>query len=267
MKVTESRRNNRVSVSAPQQVDRQKQEDRQNAQLRFATLYRNTHHDVLRFVARRITTPDALTQAEDITTEAFLIAWRRFSEIPLDISEARAWLFTVARNCMLNEVRSSLRRKAMAVRIANDAATHVYPGAFESSLDTHEGTVAARIDLAAAWAALSPLDQEVIALAAWENLNSEQASKVLGIAASTYRDRLTRARVRLRQLLEPMTFAPHNEHNEHNEHNKHNKPVVSLVSSQTTRLTTTQRRDSNHAPPEPALEPVFSSATNDLSIH
>lgn len=66
--------------------------------------------------------------------------------------------------------------------------------------------VAARLDLARVWGRLSPGDQEVIALTAWDGLDGPAAAKFLGITAVAYRLRLSRARRTLRRLLD----LPHN---------------------------------------------------------
>ena len=59
---------------------------------RFAKLYRATHPEVLGFVARRLSPSDASdrTRIEDITHEVFLVAWRRFDDVPHELDEARA---------------------------------------------------------------------------------------------------------------------------------------------------------------------------------
>jgi len=164
------------------------------AQQRFAAVYRDTHADVLRFVARRLNAADgtALNRAEDITHEAYLIAWRKLAELPADNAEARAWLFTIARNCLLNDNRAHARQLGIQVRIADNAEIAVP--------DPNLG-VDLRVDLHAAWAWLSPESQEVLALSAWEGLNSTQAAKVLGISGTAYRMRLSRARTALRAAM------------------------------------------------------------------
>ena len=183
-----------------------KPRSRDNPQIRrekYAALYRETHRDVLRFVGRRLGTNYSLSLAEDITADAYLIAWRRFAEIPAELPEARAWLFTVARNCLLNEQRGMARRGALQVRIADDAILTANREVLESAVDSHDIAVTSQLDLAAAWHKLSPQDQEVLALLAWENLNSMQAGKVLGISGAAFRMRLTRARNNFRKSLQP----------------------------------------------------------------
>lgn len=159
-----------------------------SAEDRFAGLYADAVDDVLRFCCRRADRSDA----EDATHETFLVAWRRFDHIPPDRDGARAWLFAVARNCLLNTSRGNGRRAALDVRIAT-----TLPGHRESD----EQLVDTRVDLARAWQLLTDDQREVLALALWENLPAPQAALVLGVSAGAYRVRLSRARRALRRLI------------------------------------------------------------------
>jgi RNA polymerase sigma-70 factor (ECF subfamily) len=165
--------------------------DRPEREERFRALYTAHHLDVLRFVARRAD-PDA---AEDVVAEAFLVAWRRLDDAPRRPDDVRAWLFGVARHCLLNAGRGRARRESLAVRVA----------VVRSSGDDvlHEADdVAARLDLSAAWRRLTVAEQEVLALTVFEDLTSPQAGAVLGIPAAAYRLRLMRARRSLRRHLD-----------------------------------------------------------------
>lgn len=160
---------------------------------RFAAIYQREHSDVLRFIARRLNPPD-LARAEDVAHETFLVAWRRLTEIPVNLNEARAWLFTVARNCLLNELRKGSKRAQLNVRIADTAA--------DAAAFSEPDAIGAKLDLTAAWNRLDAGDQEVIALNYWDGLSSAEAAKVLGITGPNYRIKLHRARNNLKKLLE-----------------------------------------------------------------
>ncbi|WP_154605409.1 RNA polymerase sigma factor [Arthrobacter sp. AQ5-05] len=159
---------------------------------RFAALYNDAYADVLRFVQRR-SGPD---RAEDVVHEAFLVAWRRFDDVPTSLDDARAWLFGTARNCLLNDQRSQSRRGALEVRIAEVT---------KEATESEDDLVAFHVDLSRAWQHLRPEVQEVLSLAIWENLPSPQAGRVLGITAASYRIRLHRARLALRRVLKHTT--------------------------------------------------------------
>jgi RNA polymerase sigma-70 factor (ECF subfamily) len=159
---------------------------------RFRALYADAYLDVLRFVQRR----RHPSHAEDVTADAFLVAWRRLDEAPTRTDDLRAWLFGIARNCLLNALRGEGRRDALAVRVADASPPTLHNGTDETEL------VAQRLDLATAWRRLSDSEQEVLALTVFEDLTSPQAGRVLGITGASYRVRLLRARRALRRELE-----------------------------------------------------------------
>jgi RNA polymerase sigma-70 factor (ECF subfamily) len=152
----------------------------------FTALYRANYEDVLRFVKRRAHP----LNVDDIVGETFLAAWRRRRELPV---EARAWLFGVARNAMLNSSRGTNRQTAVAVRIAEHD---------DESVDGGLPGVDDRLDLITAWRSMDPTDQEVLALHVWEDLSDRDAAAVLGCSRGAYAMRLSRAKRNLAVLLE-----------------------------------------------------------------
>ena len=160
-----------------------------SSEARFRAVYEATYDDLLRFAQRRVDP----SHAEDVAADVFLVAWRRLDDMPEAVGDARPWLFGVARATILNYRRSSRRRDALAVRIA-DATLDI-------GVDSSEARAASRVDLAAAWARLSAAEQEAISLTVWEGLDSAQAGVVLGCSATAYRIRLSRARRALRRHL------------------------------------------------------------------
>lgn len=161
-------------------------------QQEFTDLYRQQHEAVLAFVLRRLPDGD-MTRAEDITQDAFIAAWRNFSALPTNPNESRAWLFSAARNRLMQEHRTLARRGALAVRVANDA---------ELESRCHAAGVDSLTDLSRAWHSLELKDQESLSLATWEGLTSKEAAQVLGITAQAFRVRLMWARRHLAQALE-----------------------------------------------------------------
>lgn len=168
--------------------------DREEA---FRALYESAYADLLKFVQRRT----ASANAEDVVAEAFLIVWRRFSEAPKREDDARAWLFGITRNLMLNARRGEQRRQALGVRLAEATVT-------SPSDNSHADLVSSRVDLGRAWALLSEVHQETLGLAIFENLSAPQAAHVVGISPVAFRLRLTRARRALRLFLDDV---PQNE--------------------------------------------------------
>ncbi len=157
---------------------------------RFRAVFRQSYADVVRFAQRR-TSAD---RAEDIAAETFLVAWRRVDDLPSTLDDARAWLFGISRNVLLNERRGQNRTASLAVRLADVSA------ALPQQADTAE-IVATRMDIATAWSLLSDAESEVLGLSVFDQLSSEHAAQVLGISAGAFRVRLSRARATLRQHL------------------------------------------------------------------
>ena len=92
--------------------------------------------------------------------DAFLVAWRRFDDLPTDAEEAWAWLFGIAQRTLLNGQRGNRRRRALTIRIA-DATVVAQSGEAWKGSDSE--LVARRLDLAAVWCRLAPVHQEASA--------------------------------------------------------------------------------------------------------
>lgn len=147
----------------------------------FRILYESAYSDLIRFVQRRVH-PD---QAEDVVADAFLVVWRRLDELPKHHEDARAWIYGITRNVLLNSYRSEQRRQSLGIRLADVTAF---------SSDPDGDLVATRVDLARAWRLLSEVHQETLGLAIFEDLKAPQAAAVLGISPVAFRLRLSRAR-------------------------------------------------------------------------
>lgn len=167
---------------------------------RFRILYGETYDPVLRFVRRRLG-PDRQAGIDDVVAEVFLTAWRRLEDVPTREGEALPWLYAVTRNCLLNAHRTGQRQEALAVRVATY-------GEFPDRDEATTAEVELQVDLAAAWQTLTAADQEVLALALFEDLTSRQAGRVLGVTAAGYRVRLSRARRALRLSLDLSPYRP-----------------------------------------------------------
>lgn len=183
---------------------------------RFRRLYVDVYADVLRFVQRRVADGaggGVGGTAEDVTAEVFLVVWRRVDDVPggdggNSVDAARAWVFGIARNLLLNSRRGARRQVALGVRLADaERVQALGSGAVGSAAvaskaaDHGASEVALRVDLERAWRELSDVHQEALALSAFEGLDSHEAAAVLGITATAFRLRLSRARKTLRSAL------------------------------------------------------------------
>jgi RNA polymerase sigma-70 factor (ECF subfamily) len=78
--------------------------------VRLESLFELYGPSVLAYARRRT---DRVS-ADDVTSEVFVIAWRRLDEIPED---ALAWLLGCARKVLANQRRSERRRDALRDRL------------------------------------------------------------------------------------------------------------------------------------------------------
>jgi len=154
---------------------------------RFSDFYSAQFADVWRFARRRTETSD---DADDVTAEAFAVAWRRRVDIPLD--GERLWLFGVARQVLANHQRATRRRGRLHLRLVT---TDAPSAAYEDVEDTGGG-------LWRALAALPPDDRELLLLRAWDRLGAGEIATLLGISAATVSSRLHKARRRLDRELQ-----------------------------------------------------------------
>lgn len=130
--------------------------------------------------------------AEDLLQQTFLRLAEHGPELRAD-SDLRAWLYTVARNAFLGQMRGR-RLAAEAVNL--------------ELLADYSPDVEARLMLGDVEQALSRLrveDRELLLLVGAEGLEPLTVAKLLGIEPPTLRKRLERARQRLLQELERAT--------------------------------------------------------------
>ena len=155
-----------------------------SALARFDALFTAHQRPVLAYALRRCAEPG---DAEDVVAETFTIAWRKLDTIP---DEPLPWLYAVARRVLANQRRGSGRRERLLSRLrVADVATPWQLG------EDRDGPVFAALST------LSPADQEVLRLMAWEGLHNPEIAAVLGITANAVAIRLHRARARFAAAL------------------------------------------------------------------
>ena len=147
---------------------------------RFTDLYRSQHQKIFDFACRRVGAEVAL----EVVSETFLVAWRKFSDLP---DEIVPWLYRVASFEIANQRRRQVRSDRLHSAIALDQRDTQAAGPI-SDLSG---------DVAAAFESLSDGDQEILRLATWERVTMAEGASVVGCSVSAYRMRLHRACARL----------------------------------------------------------------------
>ena len=158
--------------------------------LDFEALYRAARDDVYAYVATLLRDRAA---AEDVTAAAFERAYRKQRTYKASRGSERAWLFGIARNAALDELR---HRKRAAALTAEPADVEAVPpdDAAEAALR--------RAAVRAALARLEGRERELIALKFHAGLDNSEIAAVLGVSVSNAGTQLHRAMTKLREAVE-----------------------------------------------------------------
>ena len=155
--------------------------------LAFDQLYRANRDDLFAYVAGLLRDRSA---AEDVTAAAFERAYRKRRTFDAKRGSGRAWLFGIARNAALDELR---RRK----RIAELAAD---PEDVEAASPHESAEVAVRrAALRDAMRVLDPRERELIALKFFAGLDNGEIAAVIGVSESNAGTKLHRTITKLRR--------------------------------------------------------------------
>ncbi len=132
--------------------------------------------------------------AEEVAQDAFLVLWRRRTDDVRVVADSVApWLIVTARNLALNRVRGEKR-----LRLREE---HVRETTELADPEAHLIAAAARGAVDEALAGLEPLDAQIARLCLADGLSYAEAAERLGVAHGVVRNRLSRARRRLRDVL------------------------------------------------------------------
>ena len=136
-------------------------------------------------------------------------------------SDLRAWLFTIMHNVHVNQVRS--RGAAATLPLDDDMPDAPVRATQADMLEVRDIDAALR---------RLPLEQrEVLLLVALEHMSYQQAADTLGIPIGTVMSRLSRARERLRIMLEGRCGASRAEGREMSRHDDHRRPICTRGST------------------------------------
>jgi RNA polymerase sigma-70 factor (ECF subfamily) len=154
----------------------------------FEQLYRSSAADVYAYVASLLRDR---TAAEDVTALAFERAFRRRALFDVRRGTPRSWLFAIARNAALDELRRRRRSGALLHDVADTSSEFedLDPDLADRRLLVREGL-----------AELAAGDREVILLKFVGRLSNAELARVLRCSESNAGTRLHRAIVRLREV-------------------------------------------------------------------
>ena len=160
---------------------------------RFELLYRHNRDDVFAYVAGVLRDRSL---AEDVTAQAFERAYRKRSTFKASRGSERAWLFGIARNAALDE----LRRRKRTVALSADPEDLEGGGAEQGA-----ETALRRATLREAIAGLDGHERELIALKFFAGLSNGEIASVLGLSPTNAGTKLHRTIEKLRSACDETT--------------------------------------------------------------
>lgn len=163
------------------------EETPRETELAFDLLYRSSRDDVYAYVASMVRDRAA---AEDVTATAFERAYRKRARFDPGRGAQRAWLFGIARNAALDELRRRGRQANLAAEPEDLAAAPAHESAEQSER---------RLAVAAALSRLEPRERELIALKFFAGLANAEIAAVVGVSESNAGTKLHRAVTKLRE--------------------------------------------------------------------
>src|SRR3954447_16984921 len=132
------------------------------ADLAFDRLYRSSRDDVYAYVAGLLRDAAA---AEEVTAAAFERAYRKRNRFDPQRGEPRAWLFEIARNAAVDELRRRGRQAELTAEPADVTGLGTDEGAEHSER---------RLAVSAALERLHPRERELIALRFFAGLTNTE---------------------------------------------------------------------------------------------
>ena len=153
----------------------------------FEALYRRTFPRVYAYVAGLLRDRAA---AEDVTALAFERAYRKRRGFRPARGSAEAWLFGIARNAALDELRRQRRRATLEAEPDDIAGRAVHE---QAELGLRREVVRSAL------ASLEPRERDLVALKFFGGLSNSELARVLGISEASAGSRLHRTIEKLRK--------------------------------------------------------------------
>jgi RNA polymerase sigma-70 factor, ECF subfamily len=129
-------------------------------------------------------------EADDVTQDVFLRAWRALPSFRAE-SSGRTWLLSIARRACVDAVRRQSRRRRLGARLHSEA---IAAGSNRSRVDELHG-------LGDLVSRLAPAQREAFVLTQITGCSYAEAAELCGVEIGTIRSRVARARVELVELV------------------------------------------------------------------
>ena len=163
----------------------------------FAVVFDRHFVTIHRYLSRRV----GSESADDLAGEVFRVAFERRGSFDPERDSARPWLYGIATNLVHRERRSEERRLRAVQRLAARPSVPAAEDTFEVVDERVEAEGAVR-SVAPALAQLPHADRDALVMVVVEGLTYSETAAALGIPIGTVRSRISRGRLRLRELLD-----------------------------------------------------------------
>ena len=130
--------------------------------------------------------------AEDVTQETFVVAWRKLPTLQLIGESILPWLATICRFQAANRMRQRRRDRAHTTDAVDETIADTV------SVEEHVITASSVARITLELGTLSELDQQIFRLCAAEGYAYQAAAAELGVSHAAVRNRLSRVRTQLR---------------------------------------------------------------------
>lgn len=151
------------------------------------------HGDRLRrYLAGRV----GPTHADDLLSEVFLAACRRWPTFDADRGSEIAWLFGIATTAVRSHARDEARHLRRVLAHNADPSHPALAAESDERIDAERRIRRLVPDLKL----LDPVDRDILLLVAWAGLTPTEVAASLDLPPGTVRSRLHRARQRLRRV-------------------------------------------------------------------
>jgi len=160
----------------------------------FRTIYRTYVRPVYWIAHGLVGNP---ADAEEVTQETFLAAWRKLPGMELAGESLLPWLVTICRFQSANRIRRQQRDRTHTAAAVEET--------LPATVDVEQQVVTSQLvdRILREVATLSPLDQQIFRLCAAEGYAYQAAAEELGVTHGVVRNRLSRIRTQLRTAVEP----------------------------------------------------------------